>query len=921
MATPLSVMVTTMAPFSYDEPFITLGPFEGDDETIYEFVIIDNSDPTCSGYVEIGPVDCPGPCIFPDTEVQTTISCFAGEDVYELTIDFDASDADGIGFDVFWADGSTQFFNYEDLPVTIQRPIPAAGEEAFSICENDRPDCCKDVVVSVPCCSIFDFTVEASDCQTDGTFNVVLGMEHIGTNGTFTLVYGRVGSPLSSATYEYGDLPVVIEGLDGTTLSDWFFQVTDASFFCQASVTLEDVFCDSESCVEFEDLDGSFFGPNTGFFDGDVIGEEDGVVMTYEDNGGNCTGCYIFILDNTTYPQFTAGSGKIAAVSQSGFGFDFAGLSEDVTSVTLDYYHPVGTTFTLAVNGEAPITVDNPTELPADVATGVTVTVDTDPNDPSLGTMTFTGNIDNLEFYSFLLLLDNLCIETAPEMDICMVLGDYDVITEPVDLAVGDGDDGNIIHEENGVIVRAASVSWVNEPPFLGAILVTKNPGCTDFALADGPYFQLDVAAIELDFTEFESLPNTVRFDYSYCPGTDFINLKVNDNEIFRGFFADAPTTLADGTEITISQQPTSPESGTITITGAIEQLVVGGVPMSIDNICYNGIPPQEDVWPGDANSDNIAHHVDLISIGLAYNSDGPARPEVGDEWSSFAADDWDQEFADGTNYKHADCNGDGVVNSEDREAIEQNYNLTHGPEQPFIALPGTDIDPPIFVDFPDQIPGNTTFEVPIILGTEDLPMEDIYGVAFTVQFDPELFDPADLEVIYPASWFGEEDINMITIDRIYDEGMIEISVVRIDQNEVSGFGPIAYIRGIIDDIAGIAPAEVMITDVTAMNQQEIRIPVQNPAEKIVVGIEKIEEEPDLSNLIYPNPTSGPVNINVAPGTIIQTIEIYDTHSNLVLPMMKNVDRFDVGALPAGVYIVRVKIEGIVHRVKLVKVD
>lgn len=906
--------------FSYDEPFITLGPFDGDNETIYEFIIIDNAHPNCSGYVEIGPIYCPGPCLLPDTEITTTVSCYPGEDVYELTIDFDYANADNIGFDITFANGDTEFFSYSELPLSLTLPIPANGEEAFTICENDRPDCCKDVVATVPCCGIFGLIAEAHDCADDGTFKVDIDFDHLGTDGSFTLVYGALGGTLNTAIYSYDDLPITVGPLNGTSSADWFFQVTDISLFCQASVTLEDIYCGTDECVEFEDFNESFFGPATGYFDGDEIGEEDGVSITYETlDNTNCNSCFIFILSGTTYPQFTAASGDIATVSQSGIGFDFTGLTDEVVEVSVDYYHANGD-FSLVVNGGDFITVDNPVELPMDIAPGVMLSVVTSPNDPNQGTMTFTGTIESLEFYSFLLLLDNLCMETVPDTDICMVLGEFDMLNAPFELGTED-DAGELIYEENGVEVTAEYLTWANDDPILFGIKVVEGNFCTEFALAEGPYFHFDGSAMRLSFAAFEELPTTVSFDYSYCPGTDFINLQINDNEIFRGFFEDAPTTLGDGSEIIISQLPTTPGSGTITVTGTIESLLIGGVPLSIDNICYNGTPPQEDVWPGDANSDNIANHIDLINIGLAYGNEGPERQDDGNAWDNFTATNWANNFADGTNHKHADCNGDGQINVEDRNAILLNYNLTHGPQQAFPGLPGTDLDPPIFVDFPDNLPANTSFEVPIILGTEDHPMEDIYGIAFTVHFDPDLFDPATLVVEYPASWFGEEDINMITLDKVFDDGIIEIALVRTDHNEVSGFGQIAVIRGIIDDIAGVAESEILIGDITAIDTDEIRIPIQNPVEHIEVGTAPIIIDHNPKAMLYPNPASGWVNVSMEDGAQVQAIEIFDTHHNRVLPIVSNESRFNVATLPAGVYMVKLKIDGIIHRTKLVKVD
>ncbi|MEN0005433.1 MAG: T9SS type A sorting domain-containing protein [Bacteroidota bacterium] len=731
--------------FSYEETFITLGPFEGDGATIYEFIIIDNSDPSCTALGEIGPIDCPGPCIIPQAEISTTINCNSEEAVYELLLDFDASNADGIGFDITFTGGETAFYLYEALPVSLTLPIPTDGQSSFTICENDRADCCQDVIVNVPCCSLLGLDVELGECQEDGTFTVELNVEAIGVGNTFNLVYGPQGGELEVATFSYEELPITLEGLDGSMLSDWFFQVTDESLFCQAIATVEEVYCGNDACVEFEDFETSFYGSSTGYFDDDVIGEEDGILLSYQnEEEDDCENCYLFMLNSTTYPQFSAGTGQIVTISQSGIGFDFTALPEQVVAVTLDYYHANGS-FSVSVNGSDLITVGNPSELPSMIAPGISVVVNAGTPDANGGTLEFTGTIETLALYGDLLLLDNICTET-------------------------------------------------------------------------------------------ETMEN------------------------------------------------------------------------------------EEEVWPGDANADNLAHHVDLLNIGLAFGSQGPTREEDSNEWDSFISAPWEESFANGVNYKHADCNGDGIVDEADIAAIEQNYNRTHGPIQPIDALPGTAIDPPVFVDFPDQLPSGSSFEVPIVLGSEDLPMENIYGIAFTITFDPDLVDPNGLTIEYPASWFGEPNINMITLDKVFEGGRIEMALVRTDQNEVSGHGPIATIKGIIDDIAGVTSSQTLITDIYAIDNNEARIPVFNPEREILVGIPPKEADIDPTALIFPNPTSGEVFLKVPRGALVQQIEVYDLDSHLVLPPVANVTEFNIASLPTGVYVVKVKVDGLIYRTKLVKI-
>ena len=58
-------------------------------------------------------------------------------------------------------------------------------------------------------------------------------------------------------------------------------------------------------------------------------------------------------------------------------------------------------------------------------------------------------------------------------------------------------------------------------------------------------------------------------------------------------------------------------------------------------------------VWPGDANSDGIAEAKDITTLGLAWGSTGPKRPNATFQWIGQPARNWSQTFVHGANYKH----------------------------------------------------------------------------------------------------------------------------------------------------------------------------------------------------------------------------------------------------------------------------
>ncbi|MEZ4984927.1 MAG: T9SS type A sorting domain-containing protein [Saprospiraceae bacterium] len=284
----------------------------------------------------------------------------------------------------------------------------------------------------------------------------------------------------------------------------------------------------------------------------------------------------------------------------------------------------------------------------------------------------------------------------------------------------------------------------------------------------------------------------------------------------------------------------------------------------------------------------------------------------------------WGDFFADGLNYKHADANGDGTVDANDYSVLQQNYGLINGTVAPYMELPFTDLDPPVYIPNTDLNVG-TPFEIPIIAGEANAPMTDVYGLAFTLQLDASLFDMASLEVVYPASWFGEPGVNVTTIHQAYPDGHLEIALSRIDQNPVSGFGPIAYLRGIIDDIAGHEPQEPMDVPVHKVHAQSIeglRMPTRpHTGQVVLVGIDK-PIDPTLlqsSFMVYPNPTDQIVHFANIYALAPDRIVLFDAAGRELFHQKNPNMWLDMQQWPAGIYFLQIHLNGQIFTEKVVK--
>ena len=327
-------------------------------------------------------------------------------------------------------------------------------------------------------------------------------------------------------------------------------------------------------------------------------------------------------------------------------------------------------------------------------------------------------------------------------------------------------------------------------------------------------------------------------------------------------------------------------------------------------------------VWPGDANTDGTANFYDILRIGTAFGATGPARPTYSTDWQAQPAPDWTQVSADGINYKHFDCNGDGQIDMNDLPVISLtnytpliNNNSLVEDDKPVLYLtpaPGYEV-----TEITDKNAIYTVF-VDLYLGTTNVPANQIYGLAFHADLPTDLESYiTNVQFNYVNDFFGNANFVLQDLRRQGEQN--DLALARTNGTNVSGFGKLGQLRfDIIGDIIDgrsepIIEMPIFLQGIQAINNNgdDKPISVSNEVPVLVfedqtVGIAPTPQ-PISSLRVEPNPANNLLRIRTEAtavscsliNTLGQTVfaqNVYGTDTML-----------DIRQIPQGIYMLRVQ--------------
>ena len=845
--------------FEYGNVPITIGPLDGDGTTVYEFVVSDNQHPDCQNFTVIGPVDCGtgGPCDIFDLVVDTG-DCNP-DNGYNITINFQVDNPGNDFFEVFYDGQNIGFFPISELPVTIEN-FQDNGEPVvhINVCINDHPDCCQVAEFVSPCPAGGDCHI--FDLGADAT-DCVDGQFYV----TLYFQYENVGSEgfkvlgngVNYGNFEYANVPITIGPLVGDGTTVYEFVVQDNQH---------------PDCHDFT-----------------VIGQIDcgggGDCQIFE-VGADATDCVDGQFYAILYLQYENVGGE--GFNVHGNGVNYGNFEYANVPITIGPLEGDGTTIYEFVvqDNQHPDCHDFTVIGPIDCGGGgdcdifELVVEPGECNGEGQYPLFINFQYENAGNDFFEVFYDGQNLGLFPLAELPITLEDF---------------------EDNG-----EAVVHIN-------ICINDQPDCCQIAEFESPcpgggdchIFDLVADVTDCEDGQFYVFLN---FQYENVGGEGF---NVHGNGVNYGNFeyGNLPITIGplDGNGSTEYEFGVSdllhPDCGDAISIPAVD--------------CPDG----GNVWPGDANSDNIANNLDLLNLGIAFGAIGPTRNNPSILWDGWPSQDWVETFPSGVNFKHADCDGTGSVDGGDIEAIELNYNETHGTPEPVDYSTGTEDDPPLFADLPDQeLQAGDPIEIPILLGTVDQQVNNIYGIAFTLVFNPDLIDPSSVNLEWPNSWLGAPGVNAITVDKKFvEEGVIEVAITRIDSNPVSGFGEILAFIGIIDDVLGKHEMTIEIEKVRAIQFNEGLVSLRYPQESVLISS---LSEPGIQTegiTVFPNPASDNLNWTLAGNKHTSYAAVIDVNGRTIQEQFETGAQLSIRSLPSGMYWLKVRSGDEVYMARFVK--
>ncbi|MCH2043889.1 MAG: T9SS type A sorting domain-containing protein [Saprospiraceae bacterium] len=323
-------------------------------------------------------------------------------------------------------------------------------------------------------------------------------------------------------------------------------------------------------------------------------------------------------------------------------------------------------------------------------------------------------------------------------------------------------------------------------------------------------------------------------------------------------------------------------------------------------------------VWAGDADGDNKVTNNDILAIALTYGESGFER-NSGTEFSGQEADDWMtvNPVVGLPNYKHVDTDGDGLITVGDASIIHQNYDKAYIGVSQAIISKNKQGNIPLKIQVDKELEAGERMGLPINLGTATELAEEVYGIAFTVRYNPEYVKMGSVFADFEDSWLSPDPLAFHKANT--QEGTIDIAIARKDRVNNTGYGQLGTLfLTIRDDIFRTGNddnlpdgMELSIENIRLIDKDnnELGTSTHTTTVDFVTSSEIIPNEAANNVSVFPNPSSDIVNVQSTQFDINQ-LELQSITGQCLkridLNQAKNY-QLDLNGLAKGTYILSIQ--------------
>ena len=319
-------------------------------------------------------------------------------------------------------------------------------------------------------------------------------------------------------------------------------------------------------------------------------------------------------------------------------------------------------------------------------------------------------------------------------------------------------------------------------------------------------------------------------------------------------------------------------------------------------------------VLPGDTDNNGQVDHLDIINIGYIFGTDGPARTTISTSFTSQVASVWNGTFASGVNHAEADADGNGTIDTEDRDVVAANYDLSENNSFTFPDDVSDAAGPALSLDAENTINAGEETSITVNLGDGNNADAVGYAMAFVIEFDPVFVDISSISVDFDDSFLGD---NLLTIGNVSSNanGRLEIAASRKDQlNTTTPGGKVCTISFIPLNPNGAEtfPVEFRVVPNAFVRADQSSGAINGGTASVEVqGASAIREPAWAAELtVFPNPyTNGPLSIR---GQLpsFSAVKVLDRSGRILHNYTGNTRQLNLEELPAGTYLLQLEANG-----------